>query len=277
MTDGTSFTGQIIKFDANGLMLRVGNDTYTNLMWGRFSQASLKQLAKSRKIAPYVSVFIIPTQSQLPHRKKINVQPVNRLALPPHPSLIGGLFGSALGWLILLLLYGANLYAGYEVSIIRARPAAQVIGVSAILPVIGPILFLSMSVKIEPEEELEPLMPAAPEAAGSAEATPAAEEVQVVDAAWKKEQEKPKPQVFARGKFTFNKRFVETKFGNYVGTPKGDALKFSMAVKTSKTEFAVERITMVTATEVIFEAKEKGQTAVPFPEIQEIQLIPIHS
>ena len=273
MTDGSSFTGDIIKFDANGMMLRTG-DTYTNLMWGRFSQDSLKQLASSNpKIAAVVNVFIVPEPAQRPKQNEIKVNPVKRMQHPEHPSLFGGLFGSGLGLFILLALYAANLYAAYEVSIIRARPLAQVMGLSAILPVIGPIIFLWMPMKQDahPPEELEPAVSAS-ELEG--EHVPAADEVQVVDASWKPEEKKPEPQIFARGKFTFNKRFLETKFAAYIGTPKGDALKFSMELKTPNGQFAVERITMITATEAIFESSPGGQLTVPFSDIQEIKLTP---
>lgn len=274
MTDGASFSGDIVKFDDNGLLLRMG-DSYTNLMWGRFSQDSLKQLASSNpKIAAAVDVFIVPEQSKRPAKSEIHVNPVKRLENPANPSLLGGLFKSGLGLFILFILYVANLYAAYEVAIVRARPAAQVVGLSAILPLVGPIIFLSMKLKDEapPQEEFEPLAPAQPTAHG--EEVPAAEEVQVVDAAWKQEEKKPEPQVFARGKFTFNKRFIETKFAGYIGTHKGDALKYSMEVKTSKQEFGVERIMLVSASEVIFETVSHGQVTVPFPDIQEVKLIP---
>ncbi|HZI33262.1 MAG TPA: hypothetical protein VFF11_13055, partial [Candidatus Binatia bacterium] len=237
MTDGASFSGDIVKFDDNGLLLRMG-DSYTNLMWGRFSQESLKQLASSNpKIAQLVDVFIVPDQSQRPARAKIKINPVTRLDHPANPSLFGGLFKSGLGLFILFALYVANLYAAYEVAIIRARPAAQVMGLSAVLPLAGPIIFLWMPMKQEapPQEELEPLAPAPVAEGGEAAAVP---EVQVVDAAWKQEEKKPEPQVYARGKFTFNKRFIETKFAGYIGSHKGDAAKFNMEVKTPKGQFA---------------------------------------
>lgn len=272
LTDGASFSGDIIKFDDNGLLLRMG-DNYTNLMWGRFSQESLKQLAASNpKIAQLVDVFIVPDQSQRPARAEIHVQPVKRLQQPANPSLLGGLLHSGLGLLMLLVLYAANLYAAYEVSIIRARPAAQVMGLSAVVPVIGPAVFLWMPIKQEApaHEELEPLAPAP----GTEGAPSPEQEVQVVDTAWKQEEKKPEPQIFARGKFTFNKRFLETKFEGFIGTHKGDALKFSMEVKTSKQQFGVERIMLVSASEVIFETVQHGQVTVSFPDIQEIKLIP---
>lgn len=270
MTDGSSFSGDIVKFDANGLLLRMG-DNYTNLMWGRFSQESLKQLASNPKIAQLVDVFIVPDESQRPAKPEIHVKSVDRLERPANPSLFGGLLGSWLGRIILLLLYAANLYAAYEVSIIRARPAAQVMGLSAVLPLIGPIIFLWMPIKREapPAEELEPLVPAV-----AGETPAAADDIQIVDASWKKEEKKPETQVFARGKFTFNKRFIETKFAGFIGTHKGDALKYTMEARTPKQQFGVERIMLVSATEVIFETVQHGQVTVPLADIQEIKLIP---
>lgn len=277
MTDGSSFAGDIIKFDDNGMLLRTG-DVYTNLPWGRFSQDSLKQLSSNPKIAELVDVFILPDESQRPPKPEIKVSPVKRLELPANPSLFGGLFGSSVGWFVLLLIYAANLYAAYEVSIIRARPALQVIAASAVLPIIAPIVFLAMPMNVhKPAEEEEEALPHAPTRAAAPGASPTAvveEEIRITDASWKTEEKKVEPQVFARGKFTFNKRFVETKFAGYVGAPKGDALKFTMELKSSKGVFPVERISMVTPAEVIFEATGNGQVTVLFSDIQEIKLTP---
>lgn len=271
MTDGSTFSGDIIKADDNGVMLRAG-DTYTNLLWGRFSQGSLKQLAANPKFQSYVEVFIDPDMSQRPAAPKIHLNPVKRMKLPANPSFLGGLVSSSLGLFILLLVYVANLYAGFEVAVIRARPPMQVIGVSALLPLIGPALFLWLPIKegALSEESAEPLVQAVP--SGQAAGT---QDIQVVDVSWKQEEtKKVEYQVFARGKFTFNKRFIETKFGSYIGVPKADALKFTMEAKTPKGQFTVERIAQVGATDVIFETVQSGQVTVPFSDILEITLIP---
>lgn len=276
MTDGSSFAGDIVKFDDNGILLRAG-DTYTNLAWGRFSQESLKQLSSNPKIAALVDVFILPDETQRPAKPEIKINPVKRLERPKNPSVFGGLFGSSIGWFLLLLVYAANLYAAYEVSIIRARPALQVVGLSAVLPIAGPIIFLVMSMQAEKPAEEAPAEQHAPPAGTVGASAPVAaveDEVRVSEASWKTDEKKVEPQIFARGKFTFNKRFIETKFAGYLGTPKGDALKFSMELKSPKGVFLVERITMVTATEVIFEVAGNGSATVPFAEIQEIKLTP---
>jgi hypothetical protein len=271
MMDGASFTGDIVKFDDNGVLLRATGDVYTNLPWGRFSQDSLKQLSSNAKIKPLVEPFIEPDAATRPARAEIQVNPVERMKLPENPSLFGGLVGSSVGWFVLLLVYLANLYAAYEVSVIRARPAFQVIGLAAVLPIIGPVIFLAMPVRIEkPSENLEELVPAPTFTAGAPK-----EEIQIVEASWRDEnKKKAEPQIFARGKFTFNKRFVETKFAGYIGEPKGDALKNTMHLKTGKGVFTVERIAQMGVTDMIVETVERGQVTVLFTDIQEVKLEP---
>ncbi len=269
LVDGATLSGDIVKFDDNGLLLRVSGEVYTNIPWGRLSQASLKQLTANPKLKPLVEVFIEPDPSQRPPPKEIKINPVTRLTIPEHPSLLGGLVGSPVGLGILLVLYLANLFAAFEVAVFRARSPGQVIGISALLPIIGPVVFLAMPMKMD--------APAAAEGEGDpagANAKPE-DEIKIVDASWKQEEKKEaKPQVFARGKFTFNKRFIETKFAGFIGTLKGEGTTFTMEVRTTKQLFPVTRIAQVTATEVIFETGQSGQVIVPFADIQEVTLTP---
>jgi len=272
LTDGSTQAGDIVKFNDNGLMLHTAADVYTNVSWGQLSQDSLKQLAENPKLKPLVEVFIEPDASARPVKADIQVNAVTRMERPAKPSLFGGLAGSPVGLFLLLVLYAANLYAGYEVAIIRARPAVQVIGLSAVLPIIGPVVFLALPMKAEAPVEEVHFAPPAGTAEAAAERTP--EEIQIVEASWRTEEKKPEAQVFARGKFTFNKRFVETKFAGYIGEPKGDALKFSMEVKTAAAHYAVERIMQVAATDLILETTQPAQVTVALNDILEIKLTP---
>lgn len=270
MTDGSSVTGDIVKSDDNGVMIHTPSDVYTNLAWGQFSQDSLKELSQNPKIAPLVAPFIEPTEPAHAEQRAITIKPVSRLERPAHPSVFLGLIKSPVGLFILLVLYAANLLAAYEISIVKARTPGQVMGVAAILPVIGPVIFLWLPMYVKPvEEEMPAEMVTAPSGTGDKPA----EEIAVVETAWRKEEKVIEPQIFQRGKFTFNKRFVETKFAGYFGEPKGDALKFTMEVKTSKDSVGVERIMQVSATDVIFETS-RGQVTVMLADIQEVKLNP---
>lgn len=273
LANGASVSGDIVKFDDYGAMVLTPDDTTATYAWPKFSQDTLKQLATNPKIRPYVSPFINPTPAAKP---KILVNPPQRLAMPAHPSLLGGMVHSSLGWFILLLIYAANLYAAFEVAVLRGKPIGMVMGLSAVLPIAGPVIFLSQPIQTAAPVE-EPPAEAAPGEPAPAAPDPGApqEEIQIVAASWHPSQEeaKPQPQVFARGKFTLNKRFIETRFAGFIGEPKGDAKNFTMQIKTLKDTIAVECIKQVGATEVILETPN-GQVTVPFGDIMEFKLIP---
>ena len=275
LTDGSTLTGEMLKHDDNGLQLRVG-ETYTNVAWARLSQDALKQLANDPKIKPQVEPFIEPEVSQRAPKPEIKINAVTRLARPANPSILGGLLTSSVGKFIFFVLFLANLFAAYEISIVKARPAAQVVGLSALLPIIGPVIFLILPMveKAATEEHVEHAAPAGTQGA-AAQAAAANPGIEIGDASWKhQEAKKAEAQIFARGKFTFNKRFIETKFAGFIGgEPKGDAVKFTMEVKTGGGQFAVEHIAQVGMAEAIFETPN-GQVTVPFADILEIKLNP---
>lgn len=274
LADGSQVSGDIVKFDDYEVMFHTTSDTYTNIQWPRFSQDALKQLAQNPKYRQFAAPFIEPTAAERPAPPKINIRYEQPVKLPEHPSILGGMFQSSLGLFILLIVYAANLYAAYEVAIVRGKPPGLVIGLAAVLPIIGPIIFLSQPVKSASVEEAPPeeAMPGAP-APGTPAPVPGQEDVQVVPEAPARQEKKLEPQVFSRGKFTLNKRFIETKFAGFIGEPKGDAKTYSMEIKTPKGTVAVECIKQLALSEAILETPH-GQLTVAFNDIQEIKLIP---
>ena len=268
--DGGSVAGEIVKFDDGGIMIHTPEETYTNVPWGRFSQDALKQLANNPKIKGFVEPFIMPTEAQRPQKAEIQVNPVTRME-HPEPSLFGGLFKSSLGLFLLLAVYAANLFAAYEISIVKARAGAQVVGLSALLPIIGPVVFLILPMYVPPP----PKETATETNADGTPAKPKEAQIQIGEASWKpQEEKKPETQVFARGKFTFNKRFIETKFAAYFGAADGEqAKKYYMEVRSMKELLAVQSITSVGVAEVSLQTAA-GPVTVPLAEIQEIKLIP---
>jgi hypothetical protein len=274
LADGGSVSGDIVKSDDLGVMIHTTTDTFTNFNWPQFSQDSLKQLANNPKYGAWAAPFINPTAEQTAPTP-IKVKPVTRMTPPDqlHPSIFGGLFSSSLGLFLLLIIYATNLYAAFEVAVVRGKPIPAVMGLSAVLPIIGPAIFLMQPMKAQTEEAPpEEGQPGAPVPEGAA---PGQENIEIVSASWQKEEEekKPQPQVFARGKFTLNKRFIETKFTGFIGEPKGEAKTFNMELKTLKDSIAVECIKQVGQTELIVETPN-GQLTVPFADIQEIKLNP---
>jgi hypothetical protein len=280
LADGTALTGDIVRFDDNGMMFRLADDSYTNVLWTKFSQDALKQLSNNPKVQPLVEPFIEPQASDRPAKPEIKILPVTRLELPAKQSLFGALFSSSVGIFIILLIYAANLYAGFEVAICRARPIGFVMGVAAVLPILGPIIFLSLPVPIEapPVEEIPAdMLPFIPGATEAAEASaPDAGGLHLAHAVEGAAHEHAKTQIFQRGQFTFNRRFLETKFSGFFGAVRRPAEKdLTLLIKTTRGEFGAQRITRIASNEMHIETTVGGaiqEIMVPFAEIQEIKL-----
>lgn len=292
LTDGTILSGDIVRYDDNSVMLREPGEVYTNVLWTLFSQDSLKQLAQDPKIAGLVAPFIEPTVPARPPKAGIELRSVDRLEMPPKTSVVGGLFTSSVGWFILLVIYGANLYAAYEIARCCSRPVPVVVGASAVLPLIGPVVFLLLPQPsaATPEAEAVEETPAAPSVPGGAAApAPAAtvagatvaeapgEGAHISAASWMPSAEpaaptpaKPQTVSFQRGKFTFNKRFIETKFSAFAKGAEGDTV---MVIMTLKDKFVVQRLGQIGANDLQIICADSEAT-VTYGEIQEIQIKP---
>lgn len=292
LNDGTSVTGDVISFNDDGIIFRTGDDKYTDrILWTKFSQDALKLLAKNPKLKDYAEPFI-ETPPPPPRQFQVRVHGVSRLELPPKQSVIGALFSSFTGVILLLLVWAANIYAGFEIAIFRARPIGMVTGLAAVLPIVGPIIFLSMPTKVEggaTEEDMQMETGAPPAATAAAHATagqtappegeapPASGEgLHMVAAGRQAAAALPETQVFQRGQFTFNRRFFETKFSAFFGIARHGASKdMVLVVKTPRAQHVAERITRIAANDVHFEVvagAARQEVMVPFGEIQEIQL-----
>ncbi len=197
----------------------------------------------------------------------------------PKQSLLGALLSSSVGLFALTLIYAANIYSGYEIAVFRARPKALVMGVAAVLPVLGPIIFLSLPTLIVPVSAEEQAQAEADPATFAMPGQPVdAEGLNVAVEAAGAQPSKPAGQVFQRGQFTFNRRFFETKFSGYFGAVRHGADKDqTLLVKTGGGQFVVERITRISASDVHLEVVQDGahqEIMLPFAQIQEIQLQP---
>jgi hypothetical protein len=155
-----------------------------------------------------------------------------------------------------------------------------VMGVAAVLPIIGPLIFLSLPTQTETVSESELAQAEADPATFAVPGQPGVtEEVSVADGSpGTPAAGKPSGQVFQRGQFTFNRRFFETKFSGYFGVVRHGAEKDqTLLVKTGGGQFVVERITRISSSDVHLEIVQNGahqEIMLPFAQIQEIQLRP---
>lgn len=292
LLDGSTLTGEIIlPATADGLNIKIAQGKYQRVAWTNLAQTTLLELAKNPnpKIVEFAEPLIEETEDQkLKKTEPPVIKPPPRLERPARGSLFGALFGSSIGLVTLLLLYAANIYAGYEIATVRAYPSAMVCGVAAVAPVIGPIIFLCLPTRVKSavEEHIEE----APAEAASAGAA-AASHASMADAPpgtapsslhIAHEQpattpsSAPQTQVFRRGQFTFNRRFIETKFSGFFGIVRRDPEKdMILVIKSTRGEFPASRITRIAANDMHIEVRKGAATnevPIAFVEIQEIQL-----
>ena len=296
--NGDTLTGEVLTGSANyaGVQIKVGEGKYERVPWTSFSQEDLKKFAKAPKLAPLVEPFIEITQEEKIKKTEVNIKQPARLERPAPQSLLGALFSSGLGLFVMLLLYAANIYAGYEVSIFRARPTALVCGVSAVLPLAGPIIFLSMPTKKAPVEETwQPTPDAAAQGAVADAVNPmqaagadhptglklaASEPSDAVKLGqFEGGEDKaalPPTTTYQRGQFTFNRRFIETKFPGFFGVIRRDADRdMVLVIKCSRGEYIGQRISRIAANDLHLQVQRGHATEevmIPFVEIKEIQV-----
>ncbi len=295
LKDGQSITGEFVSGDEHGVLLKLGENKYSErIPWGKFSQSDLKDIAqKNPKMAQLIDPFIELTQDEKIQRSTIVIKEVPRLQRPVAGSLLGGLLSSSIGLFIAGVLYLANLYAAFEISKYRARPVGLVCGVSAVAPLVGPIIFLSLPTllnKTGEKEKEEDVLPEAPpeEYADAPNADPAGSEApapgglhiarptQTQQGTAAAVPAIPPTVVYERGQFTFNRRFFETKFAGFFGVAPRDAEKDMMIViKSARGEFVGQRISRITATELHFQVNKGGaseEVVLPFLDVKQVQL-----
>lgn len=289
--DGTKVEGEIVQGKPEVLKIRIGDNQYKDIPWEKLSQNTLKQLAADpkHKLDLFIQPFLEPTEEEKIKKTDFDLKPVPRLERPAKGSLLGSMFGSSVGLVVMLLLYAANIYAGYEIATVRAYPAAMVCGIAAVAPVVGPIVFLCMPTKLKSSVELDHLAEEAPPAdssplapetppgeAGAAAAHPGGLHLAHETPAEAAAAAPPPPQIFKRGQYTFNRRFIETKFGGFFGMVRhGPEKDLVLLIKSARGEFIATRISRIAANDLHVDVHKGGasqEVQIPFLEIQEIQI-----
>ncbi len=266
LVDGGTLKGTPLAPKDTFVQVKLEDGTYTNLNWARITQESLRELERNRAFAPYANIFLDPppkTKSTT-LRKEVVVKPVTRLERPKD----GSLFSSPIMILLFLLVWAASIYAGYEVAVFRQRPPALVATMGGVLPILGPVIFLAMPT-YQPKEEV---------VHEQVEQAPVEEAPAVVDeapAAAEPEQPKlPQPVVYARGQFTFNRRFFETKFAGFLKMVPGEAERDKVIhIRSARGEHTGQRLAKVEPNELYLQIRKGTATEdvmIPFNEIYEV-------
>jgi len=287
LSNGDTITGELLAGSANdqGVQIKVGEGNYERVPWANFSQEDLKTFRQNKKLEPLVEPFIEITQEDKRARTEVAINPPPRLERPAPQSLLGAMFSSGVGLFILLVLYAGNIYAAYEVAIFRAQPPALVCGVAAVLPIVGQIIFLSKATRMQPAAaawdappEPAPAEPAAAETALNPMQAEGAEHPAGLKLAHTEPETAapslPAPTIFQRGQYTFNRRFIETKFAGFFGVVRRDAERdMVLLVKSARGQYVAERISRIDDMHLqVRRGHASEEVMVPFQEIQEIRL-----
>ena len=185
---------------------------------------------------------------------------------------------------MVLILYGTNLFAAYEVAIFRHQPVPTVCGLAAIplLGVASPIVFLALPAPLPARTPNSPAArrfgavhaPHAPLRRGRRPRHALASEGFASfaargrlagpspSAAAPAQADLPAPVVFRRGDFSFNRRFFETKLAGFFRVVLSEADKdLRIHIKAARGDFVGKRISRITASELylqVFKERRDG-------------------
>lgn len=298
LTDGTLIQGEAASFNDEGLVIRLKIGGFSDrIPWIRFTQETLKELAKDPKNAQFVEPFIELTADDLAKiraekEKEIVLKPVPRVERPQGKGSLFAAVTMPLGLAVAVVLFVANLYAAYEIALFRNRPAALVCGVSAVMPLIGPILFLSL-----PTVPEETVLPEIVPLAGTGAAAPPAEAPASATSKLKSKLtgifgRKPgtglslattekaaaastpfQTKTYAKGEYTFNRRFFETQFpGFFRVVPSESEKDLVLAIKAGRNEYVGRRITRISMNEMHLQLLSGGEVPVAFTDVAQVQV-----
>jgi hypothetical protein len=306
LADGTQVNADPISMNEDGVVFKQPDDVaLPRMSWDKFAPDGLKALYAQAK-TPRERALVKPLVDNLPEEttklKEVVVKPVETPERPTKNLGLVALFSSSVGWVIILTLYGANIFAAYEIARFRGQPVATVCGLAAVpfLGILSPIAFIAMPTKVPPPEPVEvapaavgdPGAPAPEAGAAPPPSRPAGAPTRAVDrtpitmsgvpSASAQEEvappaaNLPEPVVFARGEFSFNRRFFETKFAGFFRAIRAEAEKdLVLLVKTSRGDFVGRRITRITPNELYLQTFKNDATAdemIPFNEVMEVQI-----
>ena len=284
LTDGNTMTGDFVSMDETGFILKMSDGSYSQrTAWNKLAQDDLKELLQNPKAAQFAQPFIVQSQEEKMKKTEIEIKDFPHLPRAQKGSLIGAMFTSSMGLFLVVLFVGANAYAGYEIALFRGHPVVMVAGLSALVPILAPIIFICISKPLKSSlKELHGHKDeAAAEIAAIAAADAAVAEVAQAEASGHQEAaaqadvpKHPPARKFSRGQFTFNRRFFETQLPAYFPVVRPEAERDNLlSVKSTRGAFIAQRIVRISANEVTFQVvhgSASEDVITPFLEIQEV-------
>ena len=283
LTDGNALEGEPVSYNAQGLVVKKADGTFaTRVAWTNFTQDALKVLFKDPKAKAFVEPYVEVDDPE-ENKPRLDIKPKDhpRMERPDPRAGLGAMFGSPLSVVMFLLLYGANIYAAYEVSLFRNQHPGLVCGIAAVAPVLGPVIFLCIPTRVQHgyvEEFVEGAEHAEAPQLAYTHPQAAHEGGGLEDASAAAAAAQTKVTVYKRGQTTFNRRFFETKFAGFLRMVPGEAEKdMEIYFKSARGEHVGSRLTRILQNEVTLQVAKGDATAeviIPFVDIYEVQVRP---
>lgn len=283
LNNGDVLRGEAVSFNDDGLVVRLDIGGHSSrISWSKLTQETLQELAKNPQATRFVEPFIElpPAPKKDKTKRQIVLKPVPRVERLERGSFFASL-GTPAGLAVLAVLLLGNVYAAYEIARYRHRPVGMVCALSVIFPVIMPALFLAMPPALGGTDMDAGLAePGAAQAGGKATTgslakVPMASGLSIAQG----EKSAAAPvaaagaQSYKRGEFTFNRRFMETKFPGFFRVVQSEADKdMVLLIRAGKEEHIAKRISRISSTEMHVQLLRGPEVSIPFAEITEVHL-----
>ena len=298
LTNGNIIEGTVADVDQNGIVVRRDIGGFARRAnWMQLTQQSLKKIRRLGQVDPkryrgaaaYAEPFIEPDESQM--EKSLPPGPVKGLVNPPLPSSVEvtskvAAFGSGGGIGLLVAIALGSMMAGLGVAAFRESNPIWAAGVSLLLPIIGPVLFL-VKPKVEYDDEYDedeeyeyeevetPGGATMTDTGGGAVAgmMPEAKKMSFAQTGTKKSG--LKAQNWTRGDTKFDRSFFQNNFPNYFKSVIGATEReFVLAIKTGKREYVGQRIKRISGTDIHMELLNSKEQKISFSEMGTVELRP---
>lgn len=280
---GDVYNGEVSSIDKDGLVIRLTEGGFSpRIDWPKLSEETLKDLSSNPKAKRFVEPLLDLPDAEVAIResKKIELKQVDRVPLPQtNHGLIAALTAPN-GLILLGALYLANLYAAFEVARYKWRPVPLVCGLAAVLPIVGPLIFLAVP-KYEKEEQIsateaalaESVLTTPTQSAPPPSAPPGASGMGMARGQHAAPANDALPKIFKRGETTFNRRFFETQFPTFFRVIASEADKdLVIEVDLGKQKIIASRISRITSAEINFKNSAGVETPAEFSAIVEVKL-----
>lgn len=325
LKDGSEVSGRIFSVNNSGIIFKPtdGGSLSTRIAYKEFSMDALKDLVKDAKVARYAA-NLLPREAAAsagitlpppPSREKLEpptfTDVEDKPQLPEPRGIMGAIFGTKQGLLLLLLIWAGNLWAAHFIGIYRKQTKFLVPGIAAVAPIIAPTVFLFMKPKKaskkdgggddDDEEDEKPakkknsaaaavakpaakkkVVTARPAAQAQPAAAPAAQAAAPIAAPAAPAAAGPKgleAEAYVKGQVNINKRFIETKFAPFFKLVVDEPYRSAwLCFVTPRGEHWAKRIPSISPTDITLQCPQEGggtlDTTLQLAEIQEIHLRP---